>query len=68
MSQVKRQDKIPEEPSEVGTGRVPERVQGNTHKEGSGIFLVFQWLRLCVSSEGSMGLIPDQGTNISHGM
>ena len=28
--------------------------------------LVIQWLRLCASNAGDVGLIPGQGTKISH--
>ena len=31
-----------------------------------GISLVVQWLRLCVSNAGGVGLIPGQGTKIPH--
>ena len=29
-------------------------------------FLVVQWLRLCISAAGGLGLIPGQGTKILH--
>ena len=31
-----------------------------------GISLVVQWLRLCTSTAGDVGLIPGQGTKIPH--
>jgi len=31
-----------------------------------GIFLVVQWLRLCASTAGGVGLIPNWGTKILH--
>ena len=33
-----------------------------------GIFLVVQWLRLCASTAGGVGLIPSWGTKILHVM
>ena len=33
-----------------------------------GIFLVVQWLRLCASTAGGVGLIPNWGTKILHVM
>jgi len=33
-----------------------------------GISLEVQWLRLCTSTAGDMGLIPDQGAKITHAM
>ena len=33
-------------------------------KEYSGSSLEVQWLRLCISTAGGMGLIPGQGTKI----
>ena len=35
-------------------------------KASSGTSLAVQWLRLCASSAGDVGLIPGQGTKILH--
>ena len=37
-------------------------------KLGVGTYLVIQWLRLCTSNAGSVSLVPNQRTKISHAM
>ena len=37
-----------------------------TEDEQGGTSLVVQWLKLCSSNAGVMGLTPGQGTKISH--
>ena len=48
-------------------GTEPEHIVG-LKKVHCGTSLVVQWLRLCTSTAGSLGLIPGQGTKIPHAM
>ena len=43
-------------------------IRKHSHLNQVGTYLVVQWLGLCASTAGDMGLIPGRGTKIPHSM